>query len=499
VTVMARGTEPTGEERLVGVEDLFFSTTDRRGVITAGNSVFARLSVYSVDELVGAPHNIIRHPEMPAAAFKAMWDRLLAGKPMAAYVKNLAKDGAAYWVFATVTPLGDGFLSVRISPMTALFGAAQNLYDQLLASERDARASGLNRAQAAALGAAELERAIQLLGFPDYEHFMLDALPAEMAARAELLTGRFAGHGGQGPVAEILGGAAALDHDLGLLVGRLNAYHELSAALWDASQSMLGAASQLENAATAAREGSARATGAPVLYSIAQAMVVPSHETTGTLRSVVTELRLLRELVTDLRFRIALARLHADMVAKFAVEVADGGAPPRSLGQVPLLCQTLHEGVEHMAATMTTVNARLSSVAQQVGQAGQQFNDFRRFIGKWRLLVLRHRASGDLAGYIDPIDQMLNDTHGQLSMLHALAGRCKDEIFPFNGPALDAQLARIQRAVRYLLSAYPPPPLPSRAGASPRMCSTRSASATSSRRCGSLVNGPTMASSLPIR
>ncbi len=447
---MTRGTEPTGEERLVGLEDLFFSTTDRRGVIAAGNSVFVRISGYPVGELIGSPHNIIRHPEMPAAAFKAMWDRLLAGQPMAAYVENLAKDGAAYWVFATVTPLGDGFLSVRISPMTPLFPAVRQLYGQLLAGEREARASGLSRAEAAARGAVELERAIKLLGFASYEHFMVEALSAEMAARADLMIGRFASHTAQGPVADILSAASALDHELGMLVGRLNAYQNLSAALAEASQSVLAAARQLEDAATAAREGSARAAGAPVLASVAEAMVAPASQTVGTLRSVVTELLVLQELVAGLRFRIALSRLHADMVAKFAVEVLDGIAPPVSLSQVPLLCESLHEGVGQMAATMTTVNAKLRSVAQDVGQAGQQFNAFRRFIGKWRMLVLRHQASGDLAGYVDPIDQMLQDGHGQLSGLYALASRCQDEIVPFSGQSLDAQLARIQSAVRYL-------------------------------------------------
>jgi aerotaxis receptor len=169
-----------------------------------------------------------------------------------------------------------------------------------------------------------------------------------------------------------------------------------------------------------------------------------------TLRSVVTELDSLRSLIAGLRFRIALARLQNDMVAAFASEVIDGIAPPSSLGEVPLLCDALHEGVEHMAASMAIVNAKLASVAQAVGKAGELFNDFRRFIGKWRLLVLRHRVAGELAGYIDPIDQMLSDGHDQLSELYGLAQRCRAEIFPFEGPALDAQLARIRSAISAL-------------------------------------------------
>jgi PAS domain S-box-containing protein len=451
LTVSLKRTEPTGEERLVGTDELFFSTTDRRGVIRAGNSVFVKIAGYSAQELTGAPHSVIRHPDMPAAAFRVMWDRLLAGKPMGAYVLNLAKDGQHYWVFATVTPLGKGFLSVRMAPITPLFPAARKLYQELRATERVARANGMSRAEAATLGAVEAERGLRLLGFDDYEQFMTEALPAEVAARAGLMTVRFAKQSGWGPVAEILAAAAALDHQLGSLVGRLDAYRDLSEALSASSRSMLAAAQQLEGAAHFAREGSARLSEqVRVLFTVAQAMVGPCQETVETLRAVVTELDSLRSLIGGLRFRIALARLHTDMVAAFASEVIDGIAPASSLGEVPLLCDALHEGVEHMAASMAIVNAKLASVAQAVGHAGALFNDFRRFIGKWRLLVLRHQAADHLVGYVDPIDQMLSDGHDQLSELYGLAQRCRAEVFPFEGPALDAQLARIRGAVANL-------------------------------------------------
>jgi aerotaxis receptor len=451
LTVSLERREPTGEERLVGTDELFFSTTDRRGVIRAGNSVFVNISGYSVDELIGAPHSVIRHPDMPAAAYKIMWDRLQAGRPMGAYVENLARDGKYYWVFATVTPLGDGFLSVRMAPMTPLFSAARRLYQELRTSERVARANGMSRAEAAVYGAQEAERGIRLLGFENYEQFMTEALPAEVAARSGLMTVRFTQKIGRGPVADILAAAAALDQQLGVLVSRLDAYRDLSEGLSFSSRSMLAAAQQLDSAARFAREGSARISDqVKVLFTVAQAMVGPCYETVETLRSVVTELDSLRSLIAGLRFRIALARLQNDMVAAFASEVIDNLAPPSSLGEIPHLCDALHEGVEHMAASMAIVNAKLASVAQAVGRAGGLFNDFRRFIGKWRLLVLRHRVAGELAGYVDPIDQMLSDGHDQLSELYGLAQRCRAEIFPFEGPALDAQLARIRAAVAAL-------------------------------------------------
>jgi aerotaxis receptor len=449
MTLQVDTVEPSSPERLVATDELFFSTTDRRGIIRAGNSVFVRIAAYPVNEMVGAPHSIIRHPDMPAAVFKAMWDRLLAGKPMAGYVLNLAKDGKYYWVFATITPLGDGFLSVRMRAMVdALMTPARQLYEDLRAGERSARANGMSRAQAAAMGEQELERRIRALGLNGYDHFMMEALPAEVAARAGMTTVRYSRRPGHGPVAEILAAAAALDGQLGSLVGRLEAYQQLSEALAAASKSMLSAAEQLDDAATAARRASAEvAETVRVLDNVSQVMVGPAHDTVETLRGVVSELEDLRNLVSGLRFRIALARLHNDMVAAFASEVIDGQAPPSSLGEVPLLCDALHEGVEHMAATMAVVNAKLASVSEAVTKAGGQFNDFRRFIGKWRLMVLRHRVGGRLSSYIEPIDQMLTDGHDQLYQLYTLAERCRSEVFPFEGPALDAQLARIRRAV----------------------------------------------------
>ena len=82
-----------GNERRFGAEDLFFSTTDTKGVIRRTNRVFDSLSRHSSEELVGSPHNIIRHDDMPAGAFKLMWDELEQGRSSCVYVLNRAKDG----------------------------------------------------------------------------------------------------------------------------------------------------------------------------------------------------------------------------------------------------------------------------------------------------------------------------------------------------------------------------------------------------------------------
>lgn len=96
------------------------SETDTRGIITYANSKFCEVSGYSLDELIGKPHNIIRHPDMPREAFKELWDTIKAGRIWQGEVKNRRKDGSHYWVLATVGPLLDAegypyrYVSMRI-------------------------------------------------------------------------------------------------------------------------------------------------------------------------------------------------------------------------------------------------------------------------------------------------------------------------------------------------------------------------------------------------
>ncbi|MGB9115382.1 PAS domain-containing protein [Bradyrhizobium sp.] len=103
-------------------DDLVVSKTDLTGRITYANDVFCRVAGYSEAELLGQQHSIIRHPDMPRAVFKYLWDTVLEGREVFAYVKNLAKSGDFYWVFAHVTPSQDvnrktvGFHSSRRVP-----------------------------------------------------------------------------------------------------------------------------------------------------------------------------------------------------------------------------------------------------------------------------------------------------------------------------------------------------------------------------------------------
>ncbi len=115
---------------------LIVSRTDPQGIITHVNQSFVEMAGYSEEELIGAPHYILRHPDMPAAAFKMVWDTLKENKKWHGYVKNLRKDGGFYWVYATVIPNirnGQlmGYTSVRRKPSRTKVKEAEELYKTL--------------------------------------------------------------------------------------------------------------------------------------------------------------------------------------------------------------------------------------------------------------------------------------------------------------------------------------------------------------------------------
>ena len=138
----ATAIQPSGVEHLLGPGELIVSKTDPKGVLTYVNHVFCRMAGAREEDLLGRPHNIIRHPDMPRAVFKLLWDTIQARREIFAYVKNLGIDGSHYWVFAHVTPTGrpgqpiTGYHSSRRAPAREAIAAVEPLYRELRGIER---------------------------------------------------------------------------------------------------------------------------------------------------------------------------------------------------------------------------------------------------------------------------------------------------------------------------------------------------------------------------
>ncbi len=134
--------QPTSVERSLNEDDFIVSKTDLKGRIIYGNKMFIKLSGYDESELLNKPHSILRHPDMPKVIFKLLWQRIQNGEEIFAYVKNLCKDGAYYWVLANVTVTFDkngnarDYHSVRRKPSQKALEVIKPLYEKLLAEER---------------------------------------------------------------------------------------------------------------------------------------------------------------------------------------------------------------------------------------------------------------------------------------------------------------------------------------------------------------------------
>ena len=161
-------TKPTQNEKYFKQQTLLVTKTDIKGRITYANRAFIDIVGLSEKELIGAPHNIVRHPDMPKIIFKYLWDYLQASKEIHAYVKNICADGSYYWVMANVTPSflsGKvvGYHSARRQPSKKALEVIIPLYKKLLMAE-----------QSGGISASEkiMDQILQEKGVP-YDEFIL--------------------------------------------------------------------------------------------------------------------------------------------------------------------------------------------------------------------------------------------------------------------------------------------------------------------------------------
>ena len=133
---------PTNSEIVMADDEFIVSKADLQGRLTYANRIFMRMALLSEKELLHKNHNIIRHPDMPSAVFKLLWQVIGEKKEFFGFVKNISTDGRYYWVFANITPdytaTGEhiGFFSVRRKPPRSAIDIIDPLYREMLRIER---------------------------------------------------------------------------------------------------------------------------------------------------------------------------------------------------------------------------------------------------------------------------------------------------------------------------------------------------------------------------
>ncbi|NYZ12511.1 PAS domain-containing protein [Azospirillum sp. RWY-5-1] len=220
----------TDEEVLLDETALLVSRTDPKGRITFVNRAFVEVSGYTEEDLIGAPHNIIRHPHMPAAAFADLWTTIKAGKPWEGLVKNRTKSGGFYWVRANVTPVVEngevtGYISIRSKPARDQIAEAERTY----AAVRGGRAPHLAIHDGSVVARGAMAR-LARLGRSVTGRLILAFTLMVLAVAGAGLHGVMVTGGVADALSGMQAGRPLAASDIGALVDRLTVHHWLTAA-----------------------------------------------------------------------------------------------------------------------------------------------------------------------------------------------------------------------------------------------------------------------------
>nr|WP_250649023.1 MULTISPECIES: diguanylate cyclase [unclassified Actinomyces] len=431
-----------GYERFFDPEDIFFSTTDRRGVITRSNRTFDTLSRYHRDRLIGAPHNIIRHLDMPAGVFRLMWDDLEAGRPACAYVRNRAADGLDYCVFATIVPVSNGYLSVRTKPLdTTTLETVSTVYRTVRAKERAEAAQGASRRRVGEVGAAALTAELNGLGFDSLYAMTLQQLPREVSALVSAGVRVPGPMGVDGPVTRILEAAGHLERETNLLVFELEEYLRLLTSMSGTRSGLLDVADRAD--AFGRVVGGRRLNIADRADALASQVIELSQTVAPRLRSLPEGMDALRTAVLELRYSVALIRLHTLMVGRFARSVLDGSEESPA-DSIAALCEALESGFARLGPVCREVEEGVVALDGEIRQVTPLLDRMVRRLSRWV-----DRRGGRSTVTAEAADLVEHGTP-EVKDLAALAAECRGLHLPYHEDAVNQRLAVLRQAVGQL-------------------------------------------------
>lgn len=413
---------PIDRESELAVDELFISVTDRKGIIRLGNDVFVRVSKFAREELVGQPHNVIRHPDMPRCVFQALWDFLAAGKSVAAYVKNKAKDGSYYWVMAVVVPARDGYASVRLKPTTPLLAKVEAIYAELLEVERSVEgADPRQRKPAIAASMARLGEILAAEGFDGYEAFMQAALVAELESReAALAAGAAAPPPAVGrDLRELVAACRDARTFLDDLERDLGDYAALGDTLAAKSGFVLGLADSMRMFSLNAMLAAARLSDSAALGAVAQILRTQSD---AVARPVIalSEAAGALSLLGDMGFRIAASKLQTEMMTAFVSERADGDAVDAAAAeQLGLLAHVVEEAVDELLGSLRDLDARLLALSGHAAALVSTLNRIRAIEVNGRVEAA-HADSEAVRTLFESIAEQVAEAQGEMGAFDAV-------------------------------------------------------------------------------
>ncbi len=412
---------PPRDRRVLGAAELLFSTTDAAGVITQVNTVFVRLSGYRREQLIGAEHSLVRHPQMPGGAYLGMWRALKAGRPSFGYFRDLGSDGRPYDVFAATVPLEDGFLSVRGRPLAKnWWRLAHNLNSRVGTFEEQCRERGWSRPDAAVLGLEQLESGLAASGYPSSEQFGRSALLAEVQARLDRGIRLGARPLADGAPAGLLAAARGLER---VLIDWLDRYDRLQDAainLADYSPRLLEILEQSQAAADGVRFDSAngRLESAAVYL---RAWAETSREVAAVLADLLGQVNELRQGCAQVRVELALTVLHAFAAGQFALEVVDEVPHTGPVGAaLAALGRALADDLDELAPQAARCAQLAAELSYQLAGISGLLELPQSLIREWLVRVAEGGAHSS-AEFVDWVSDHLDRSEAGIATLGGLA------------------------------------------------------------------------------
>lgn len=390
---------PIDRERPFSLSELFFSTTNEKGIILFGNDTFQRISGYEYSEIIGQPHNIIRHPHVPRCVFELFWKYLQSGKTIGAYVKNLAKDGSFYWVYALAMPCSDGFVSIRMKPSSSIFPIVRDAYAKVLAFEESIEdAPDGNRKDAIEKSLAMLVKVVGDLGYSSYDDFMHKALISEMRARIDAIhlseskdgqkdghaiTGAFPCSAGLGEN-NLLTWSADLKGALTKLSDNVSGFSQLHEDLAQKSKYFLSLAQSINRLSLNAIVEANRLqdTGA-TLSVIAETLSRSSNECAGLMTGLNNILASLIEGLNSNLFAVTSANLKIEMIDSFFAEIMNhvtSGEQSNAHNSSEKLEHNISILVDVFSKEVKSVFPNLKRIHECLLQAQEQINKLQSLI-----------------------------------------------------------------------------------------------------------------------
>lgn len=365
--------DASAQRRTFEAQDVFFSVTDPKGVMTHANQTFLRLADLSPSEALGSPHNVIRHPEMPGGAFRLIWDELGEGRPVCLYMANEARDGLRYDVLATIAPIDGGYLSVRLRPgVSELESAMFSAYDVASAVEAGERAAGASRHEAAQEGATALLAQLGELGFSSLADFTRHVLPREIEAFLAVVPPATPSPSAGG-LGSVLASTATIARSITPFVSRLGDYEQLAQRVLAERASIAPAIAELTDLAVQiSRVGelvdvtaaTAHSTEITELSELTQRMVGWLNEAIAGFEALPAKLEPLQVGLRDLALRTSMFVLLNHVLGQFTAEVIASGQERGT--EVRLLHGALNHSLVQVEAEVESVKDLLMDIPRDV-------------------------------------------------------------------------------------------------------------------------------------